>query len=301
MKLVGFLNLGNTCYINSILQCFVYDQLFITNLVDTLPIGKLLLDITGNIDLEQNHENLIIPYNLTKFVDYFISQKTWFHKYQQNDAHEFLTNFIDLVCNPVIGVNQCLGGPDELWNHFLKCNDSPFTMIYHGQTRTCTKCLKCNSHSNRYEEFNTINLNVPLTTPGSLTDLFVDYLKKEVHTDSKNLYYCDKCEQEVESEKKVSLYRLPSRLIIVLKKYLNKINVKIENLTIKESISGKLMKYRLSGIVKHSGNLHDGHYTSNVLINDKWYFIDDHKIYLNDSLVIDDPDAYILVFNLIPN
>ena len=291
MKLIGFLNLGNTCYINSVLQCFIYDQLF----QKTLDESNILYDIIKHIDLTDNEENLNIPYNLKRFIDYFISKKNWFKRYEQNDAHEFLTNFIDLLCNPIQGSNPLDKSAESLWNCFLKNNDSPITEVYHGQLRTTVKCCKCNNCSINYEEFNTINLNV--TGDGKITDLFMEYLRKE----SINDYYCNNCKCEHESEKKTSLYRIPDRLIIVLKKYSTKYKVQLGNLSIKEPINGIIKRYSLTGIINHSGNLHDGHYTTNVLINNNWYFTDDNNIYLNDSILLDDPDAYILFYNLSPS
>jgi len=290
MKLVGFLNLGNTCYINSVLQCFIYDELF----QKTLQGSNILYDIIKHIDLNENSENLNIPYNLKKFIDYFISKKTWFKRYQQNDAHEFLTNFIDLLCNNISFPipNHSDKSADSLWNSFLINNNSESTRVYHGQLQTIVKCCKCNNNSITYEEFNTINLDV--NTSGNLTDFFMEYLKKE----SINDYYCDCCQCNVLSEKKTSLYRIPDRLIIVLKKYSIKYKVQLEKLIIKESISGSIKNCKLTGIVSHTGNLHDGHYTTNVLVNDNWYFIDDHNIFLNDSINLNDPDAYILFYNL---
>ena len=297
MKIIGLLNLGNTCYVNSVLQCFLYDPLFQKILIENKNvINNLLFDIISNIDLTENNEKLIVPYNLSKFLDYFISKKSWFIKFQQNDSHDFLTNFLDLLCNPQ---NLKLSGndPDILWNIFLKNNDSPFTDIYHGQTKTSIKCCNCNSVSVKYEEFNTINLSI--NGINNLTELFINYLRKEIQDDPKNLYYCETCKCQHVSEKKIAIYRLPPRLILVLKKYSKKNNILINNFLIKEQISSEIKKYKLSGIVNHSGNLHDGHYTSNVLINNNWYYFNDHVISLQNTMKFNNQDAYILFFSAI--
>ena len=252
----GLLNLGNTCYINSVLQCFfMYDPDFTQALLQSDGvIIKLLFDI---------------PNNLNKIIDHF----TYFKKGQQHDAHEFLIKFIELV--------------------------TPGHTLFLGQTKTSIKCKGCNSETNNYEDFNTIDLDVP-SYPSSVTNLFIDYLKNEVQTDPKNLYYCDICKSEQVSRKKISLFKLPSRLIITLKKYHIKPNIKLDTYLHIRNGAG-INKYRLSGIINHYGNLQYGHYNANVLINDKWYFINDQSVCLADTDGLEKPEAYILLYKLIKN
>ena len=130
-----------------------------------------------------------------------------------------------------------------------------------------------------FEEFNSINLNIPLRGQ-TLVELFKDYLKKETNDDDDNLYYCEKCKKNTISLKKVSLNILPETLIVVLKRYSctgTKILSEIEypeKLSIKESSSSVIKNYQLNCIVNHVGNLFDGHYTTSTLIKNNWYYLE---------------------------
>jgi len=264
MNLIAFPNLGNTCYINSVLQNIIYSESFRSK-IHNEEIKKI-------IDSDSE------TFNLSSFINYFLNKYTFFEKFRQNDAHEFLTSFIDLVVEE---------------NNLLKED-------YHGQTKLNIKCLNCNNSKSVYEEFTSINLNVEQNC--DLYDLFEKYLSKEIHDDPENLYFCDHCKCNCISEKKISLNVLPKTLIIVFKRYsesrklTNIIDFPLNNLNIRESKSGNVLKYDLTGIVNHLGNLSDGHYNSFVKVKEKWYFMDDDIILQRDSIY--NNQSYILFYQL---
>ena len=255
MKLYSFYNLGNTCYLNSVLQCFINDPCFKKNCNFEL-LNEIVVDFTIN------NEHINHKHGLLKIVNYFNDK---FKRFQQHDAHEFLLHLLDT----------------------LKIS------YYYGKTKTNTVCSKCKNVSSVYEDFSTINLDLNFD---NLTDSFIDYLKKETI----NNYQCDKCKQNVIAEKKVYLFTLPIHLILVLKNYSLKKNLKYPmiNLKIKETESGKINNYSLYAIIYHHGNSDYGHYNCNVKINDKWYFIDDETINLVNNINDNNINSYILFYRI---
>lgn len=288
MKIISFSNLGNTCYINSILQCFIYNPCFQKN-HNLKELEKVIeqIDLTGD---DQMHLTCSIP----GFIQFIFDKKKNFKRFQQNDAHEFLIEFLDILVNNGISDQSLYKKNNNSWNTFLKQNNySPFIKEYHGQTKLNIMCSCCLNKKEVYEEFNTINLNVKDNT--SVTELFIEYLKKETVTDHLNLYYCDNCKSEQVSDQKISLNFLPNVLIVVLKRYTfekKKFEVSYdEKLLIKDNESVKT--YNLFGIIHHIGGTHDGHYSSSLKINDKWYHIDDDSVTLQTKK----DNVYILFYN----
>jgi ubiquitin carboxyl-terminal hydrolase 8 len=257
-----------------------------------------LQKVFQHIDTTQNDEKLFSICNITELVDFIILKKKCFKKFQQNDAHEFLIEFLDILVNTIHG--QHTTGCNTPWDRFLKQNNySPFVKEYHGQSKLDIQCLSCKNTTRTFEEFNTINLDIPIKN-SDVTTLFINYLKKEKNNDTDNLYYCDQCKGNHASERKITLTILPNTLIIVLKRYTEtgaKLLSDVEydqTLHIKDHNSIK--KYTLTGIVHHFGNLYDGHYTSSVKINDTWYSIDDSSI--SEETEQDRSTAYILFYSV---
>ena len=259
MKLVNFLNTSNNCYINSVLQCFIYSG----GVAGDSEICKHIECIQQFIDLTNPDEYKVSTLNISNFVKYFISQNNLFNMYEQSDAHEFFMAILETL-------------PE------LK-------KVYCGKTKGSIKCKSCGTINETIEEFNSINLNV--TDNNSNVDtLIMEYLSPELHTDPNNLYYCDKCQKQVISKKILSILELPDILVVVLKKYTN--SSKINN--IDNFITINEVKFTLTGVINHLGDLYNGHYNCNIKINDKWIFMDDNITFLTD---LNTSNAYMLFYS----
>ena len=290
MKISVFPNLGNTCYLNSVLQCFINNKEFQEVLKNyDLPFVTELKKIT--VDLENNDEYNAHMYNITPLLEFFP-----FRRFEQQDAHECIISFLELIIKECpYKITETNSSKGNSWDKF---NTGLFIPMYHGQTKNCIRCLKCKNIKNIFEEFNSINLNIPLEN-SNLTDLFLKYLEKETHNDTDNLYYCETCKSNEIYEKKISLNILPTNLIIVLKRYaFAKIISEVtfgNTLKIKESLSGNVKTYKLTSIINHTGNLYNGHYTNYTIINGKCLFIDDESVKVKPYKY---KDAYILFYKM---
>ena len=117
MKIVSFSNLGNTCYINSVLQCFIYNPCFqkYHNLQE-------LKKVIEQIDLTKNDQQAHLTCNIPGFIQMIFDKKKAFKRFQQNDAHEFLIEFLDILTTDIPG-EQFESEPETRWTSFLKQNN----------------------------------------------------------------------------------------------------------------------------------------------------------------------------------
>ena len=200
----GLTNLGNTCYMNSSLQCiFAIKELikfFFTFYDESLLNKKNKLGTQGILTkafmhlllaMKKNDDNKYYTPNLFKIALGISSSK--FRDNEQEDAHEFINYFLDalhedlnkVIIKPKIETKNENNENDKLsdeekslidWNEFLKRNQSIMVDLFYGQYKSVVTCPLCEYHSINFNIFLNIELPIPINKNFlSFQVIFQDY------------------------------------------------------------------------------------------------------------------------------
>jgi ubiquitin carboxyl-terminal hydrolase 8 len=318
--LSGLCNLGNTCYMNSALQCLSHTM----NLTHYFLSRKYEEDITkSNSKRVEYHlilsyintithmwekNQILAPRTFKKTLEAFVKR---FVGNKQQDSHECIIFILDLLHKSLcVKVEVNIKGTAktnndrlrklaaETWKSNFSSNYSYIIENFYGQLHNTLTCPDCNNTSHSFDPYSCISLNTSKTT---LEDCFIENGTPEI-LDDDNKWFCDYCKTKKNAIRSTSIWTVPAILIIHLKKFssngekINKqIDFDINNLDMSKYIN-KL--FELYAISNHSGNEHGGHYWSYCKINDKWFDFNDSDVSEISENKIICPENYVLFFRL---
>ena len=322
----GFINHGNTCYLNSALQCLSHidilsDNNFKNQIIKYKRGNTPLVDEWLNIQNQMwsdDNNNSINSSNLIKiFIKKCQDENIYFESFQQNDASEFLNYFLDFIHNEISRkINMNIKGNiktklDELYHNNLKTYEKHFKNNYsciienfYSSLLSLTQCPICNHTTDNHEPLSILTLTLQ-NGYKSLYDCIDEYVKK-ISLDDDNKLKCEKCNDYVNSNKKLVFWNLAPVLIILIKKYNEngiisnyieyptKLDMNKYCLNYKDNST----KYELSGLIIHNGGLNSGHYYSickNTLEN-KWKVLNDTNVFDIDQNKIFNNHPYCLFY-----
>ena len=198
---VGLVNMGNTCYINSVLQCLSRFDVF----------SKLVLELQSGDDatreLQKTVAKLVRRGGRARYVD----PKTLVEALQvcaseQQDAHEFYRLLVDYLAT---------ANEDAANNEEFKAG---LRALLEGGVMYSTECLACGNVARRHETTN--ELTVPLAEGSSRTATLEACMDAVYQTPSKldgeNQYECPKCKGKQDAERKTRMGKLPDLLMVVV-------------------------------------------------------------------------------------
>ncbi|XP_030379447.1 ubiquitin carboxyl-terminal hydrolase 15-like [Scaptodrosophila lebanonensis] len=334
LGLTGLRNLGNTCYMNSILQC----------LSNTTPLVEYCTSdrFKSHINSDNQTKGQVIEEVAA------ILKKLWTAKFKsvacndlwhivgqfgesfrgsaQQDAHEFLTLLIDFLQSDVQTMlvdprtDRMITPAKTAWNEFTKCKESFILQLFYGQLKSTIKCRVCATDSRRYEVFSSLSLDLP---PNADVCDLKECLDMYFGSGGVEGWNCPGCRKKCDAFKKLDVSVLPPVLVIQIKRFWPSpqagggyekkktlVHFPLEDLDMQPYVAPLEFelrpdipkKYRLYGVSNHFGSIGSGHYKAlcKSPVYDSWFQFNDQIVEAVDMSAVVSRAAYILFYTCLP-
>lgn len=333
-SLTGLRNLGNTCYMNSILQCLCNTPAmadYFNNNYYQQDINRAnILGHKGEVAEEfgvimkalwSGQYKCISPRDFKITIGKINDQ---FSGYEQQDSQELLLFLMD-------GLHEDLNKADNrkrykeeendhlddqraadlAWSKHKLLNESIIVALFQGQFKSTVQCLTCHRKSRTFETFMYLSLPLASTNKCSLQDCLKLFSKEERLTDN-NKVFCRHCKAHRDSTKKLEVWKVPPILLVHLKRFSyegrwkqklqTSVDLPQDGLDLAQYVIGpkqSLKKYNLFGVSNHYGGLDGGHYTAYCknALKQRWYKFDDHEVSDISTSSVKSSAAYILFYS----
>ncbi|KZT29259.1 cysteine proteinase, partial [Neolentinus lepideus HHB14362 ss-1] len=300
----GLSNMGNTCFLNSALQCLLH----------TPPLLRVLWAHKGRDDpccvkqggfcmicalrqvMIDSHSGKRHPFNPFPITTKMQAIAKHMRKGRQEDSHEFLRYAIDAL------QKSCLAGhppkidpklAETTWVH----------KMFGGRLRSRVTCQDCHYNSDTYDGI--LDLSIDIHDCGGLRDALKRFVAVDV-LKGQNKYKCEKCKKAVIAHKRFTVHDAPLVLTVHLKRFTplgRKIGHPLkyeERLSLQPYMSDGQYgpTYSLYGVICHAGGgPNSGHYYAYVKASDdKWYEMNDDSVTPHHGTPVNVKNAYILFY-----
>ncbi|KAI0751007.1 hypothetical protein C8Q80DRAFT_1098354 [Daedaleopsis nitida] len=299
----GLNNTGNTCFLNSALQCLLH----------TTPLLHILLKHTIKepcrspkntycmicalrqvmMEAYSNKTRPITPYPVITKLQLIAKHM---RRGRQEDSHEFLRYLVDaLQRSALAGFSPKLDSKvaETTWVY----------MIFGGLLRSRVNCLSCGHNSDTFDRM--LDLSVDIASVPSVRDALRKFVAVD-HLRGADKYKCEKCKKPVNADKQFTIQEAPLVLTVHLKRF-SPMGRKIghlvryeERLSLESCMSDNQYgpSYSLYGVISHAGGgPNSGHYYAHVkAANGQWYEMNDESVVRHSGVPTHMKNAYILFY-----
>ncbi|KAG5449427.1 Ubiquitin carboxyl-terminal hydrolase 36 [Clonorchis sinensis] len=298
---LGLGNSGNTCYLNSVLQCFLATGPLVAfistrhqNLsacttttgqfasVTTGVSKNRFCGLCGILRLLKEHNSssqapngMNFGYSAGRHIipSYFVGNVRAIcpnlRPYQQEDAHEFLLGLLSRM------EDNTMAGFGKVSRAVAETN--VIRRIFGGVVRSEVTCHSCRKVSARDEQC--FNLSMDITNGRSLQQCLFNYIRHE-ELCGQNAYKCENCRQLRAAVRRSTIFQGAPILIIQFNRFSrnHKLDHRVEfpsSFNLRPFMTdnkGPPVLYRLYATVNHEGHsCRSGHYVAFTRRNGTWY------------------------------
>ncbi|XP_022244261.1 ubiquitin carboxyl-terminal hydrolase 35-like isoform X1 [Limulus polyphemus] len=295
--MTGLMNLGNTCYMNSVLQALYMTERFCVEVLQAISspqetVLQKLQEVFAYLKLTQRPA--VSP---SDFL--YVSKPAWFEPGDQQDCSEFLRFLLDQIEEQQKSVPSIISDSVSKTD-ICKYRQSLVNKVFGGLITTCYTCMMCTKSSIHEDVFTDLHIAFPeehckavqdqpvyqtrstAKCPDVLSDepegkqslslenLVWNYFQTE-KLQGDNQYHCDNCGKLSDAERTVLVTDPPEHLVLSLLRFAYSTSTQsrrkfFTNVTCPQVLKLPIDKntevlYSLYAVVVHSGvSAESGHY-----------------------------------------
>ena len=307
----GLINLGNTCYMNAVIQA-LYSSSAVRSLVQAHGKGKgpvitALARVFDDLKSGRTTSPSCIRSALGRTQSKFCG-------YEQQDAEEFLRYLLAAVHEEIrSSISRSSPQPprdaDDAWNQYKRLEESDLVNLIAGQHSSVIECGLCGHRSYCWDPFWELSLPLPRCSQVTIEKCIREFESLET-LDHDERPTCEKCKRPVPATKRLTVERPPQLLVIHLKRFNNQgFKLSSPKPVVNQNLFLRRTNYSLLACVSHHGSYaNSGHYTAYCCSDSvdragsskSWFHMDDERVteLKNMDLESNLSDAYLLLYGL---